>query len=182
MNTGEGIQLHLGAGQIRIPGFINIDFRPLTGTDIVASADNLSMFQDDSVDLVYASNVLEHFPRRDTQRVLREWYRVLKPSGTLRVSVPDFESCIKVYKMTHNLALILAQLVGGQDYPGNTHLMVFDFAYLSTLLSEVGFRCIRKYDWRQTIHKDYDDRSQSYFPHMDKEHGIQMNINVECDK
>jgi hypothetical protein len=60
--------------------------------------------------------------------------------------------------------------------------MVFDFAYLSTLLSEVGFRCIRKWDWRQTIHKDFDDRSQGYYPHLQKDTGILMSLNIEGEK
>lgn len=174
--------LNLGAGDNKIPGFINLDARDLPGLDIVAPADRLDMLQDSSVDLVYASHVLEHFPRRDSQRVLREWYRVLKPGGTLRLSVPDFEACIEVYRETRNLALVLGHLVGGQDYPGNTHYMVFDFIYLSTLLSEVGFRNIRRWDWRKTIHKDYDDRAQGYYPHLDKEAGRLMSLNLEADK
>lgn len=181
MNKGK-IMLNLGVGEReRIPGFTNVDIRPLPNVDIVAPVDNLDMFQDDSVEVVYASHVLEHFPRRDTQRVLREWYRVLKPKGTLRLSVPDFEAVIKAYEMTKNLALVLGHLVGGQDYPGNTHYMVFDFAYLSTLLSEVGFRCIRKWDWKK-LSRYPDDQSRNYFPHKDFDHGILMSLNVECEK
>ena len=41
---------------------------------------------------------------------------------------------------------------------------------------------VRRYDWRQTIHKDYDDHSQAYYPHMDKENGLLMSLNVEADK
>jgi len=44
-----------------------------------------------------------------------------------------------------------------------------------------GFVHIR-YDWRQTIHKDYDDVSPAYIPHMDKEHGILISLNVEAEK
>lgn len=178
----EPLQLHLACGDIFVPGFKHIDIKLLPHVAIQTSVDKLDMFEDNSVDLVYVCHCLEHFPRRDTQRVLREWYRVLKPGGTLRLAVPDFEAVLQVYQMTKNLALLLGHLVGGQDYAGNTHYMVFDFTYLSTLLSEVGFRCIRKYDWRQTIHKDYDDRSQGYYPHMDKENGVLLSLNMEADK
>ena len=60
--------------------------------------------------------------------------------------------------------------------------MVFDFTYLSELLTRVGFKNIRKYNWKDTNHKDYDDFSQAYIPHMDKEHGVLMSLNVEADK
>jgi hypothetical protein len=46
----------------------------------------------------------------------------------------------------------------------------------------VGFKNVHRYDWRQTIHKDYDDFSQAYIPHMDKEHGILISLNVEAEK
>lgn len=174
------MKLHLGCGKVILPGFTNIDVRGENGIDIVGPVDALG-FPGSSVDLIYACHILEHFHRRDTQRVLREWYRVLKPGGTLRVSVPDFEACIKVYDRA-NLALLLGHLVGGQEYEENIHFMVFDFAYLSTLLSEVGFRCIRRWDWRRTEHAHYDDRSQGYYPHMDTEHGTLMSLNVEADK
>ena len=31
-------------------------------------------------------------------------------------------------------------------------------------------------------HPDYDDHSQAYFPHMDKENGIHVSLNLECVK
>jgi predicted SAM-dependent methyltransferase len=166
------MKLHLGCGKVILPGFTNIDVRGevgVNGIDIVGPVDVLG-FPDSSVDLIYACHVLEHL------------HRVLKPEGTLRISIPDFTACVMVYGQTFNLGLLLGHLVGGQEYPENTHYMVFDFIYLSTLLSEVGFRRIRRYDWRNTEHSEIDDRSQGYYPHMDKEHGTLMSLNVEADK
>lgn len=177
------IMLNLGAGQReRTPGFTNIDVRPLPNVDIVASVDKLDMFDDNSVDLIYSAHVLEHFGRNEIESVLIEWHRVLKPGGILRLAVPDFEKVVEVYQKTKDLKLLLGHLVGGQGYPENVHRMVFDFALLSELLTKVGFANIRRYDWQQTIHKDYDDYSQAYWPHMDKKHGMLMSLNVEAEK
>lgn len=178
------IMLNLGAGERerRIPGFTNVDIRTLPNVDIVAAVDKLDMFGDNSVDLIYSAHVLEHFGRNETERVLGEWHRVLKLGGILRLAVPDFEKVVELYLKTKDLKLLLGHLVGGQDYPGNLHRMVFDFELLSELLSGVGFVSIRRYDWRQTIHKDYDDYSQAYWPHLDKEHGTLMSLNVEAEK
>jgi len=41
---------------------------------------------------------------------------------------------------------------------------------------------VRRYDWRQTLHKDHDDHSQAYIPHMDKENGRLISLNVEAEK
>lgn len=182
VNLTNEIKLHLGCGQRYIPGFVHVDTREFPHIDYVASADKLSMFQTGSVALVYCAHILEHFPRHETENVLREWHRVLRPGGILRLAVPDFEKLVEVYHKTGNLSLILGPLVGGQNYPGNTHYMVFDYATLARMLEKVGFRNVRRYDWRQTVHKDYDDFSQAYIPHMDKERGILISLNVEAEK
>jgi hypothetical protein len=46
----------------------------------------------------------------------------------------------------------------------------------------VGAKNTRKYDWRKTEHAAIDDFSQCYYPHMDKENGRLMSLNVECEK
>lgn len=179
----EGILLHIGCGQRYIPTFTHhIDAIKFPHVDIVASADKLGMFADNSVDLIYASHLLEHFGRHDIEKVLQEWYRVLKVGGTLRLAVPDFEKIVEVYQRTKDLEPLLGLLVGGQTYPSNTHRVIFDATYLSKVLSAVGFKNIHRYDWRQMIHKDYDDFSQAYLPYMDKEHGTLMSLNMECQR
>jgi len=176
------MKLHLACGNNYIPGFIHVDIRPNEIVNYVCSVDNLNMFKDNSVELIYASHILEHFGRRSTQRVLFEWRRVLQPGGTLRVSVPDFDQAVKMYLEHHDMEMIQGQLVGGQTYDHNYHHVVFNFNTLKENMEKVGFKDVRRYDWKKTIHKDYDDYSQSYIPHMDKENGINLSLNVECTK
>jgi predicted SAM-dependent methyltransferase len=140
------------------------------------------MFEDNSIDLVYACHLLEHFHRDKTTGVLTEWKRVLRSGGVLRLAVPDFESVAKVYQKNGDVNSILGLVVGRQDYIYNIHYMIFDFISLSTILQEVGFSSVKRYDWRDTIHKDFDDYSQAYIPHMDKENGVLMSLNVEAVK
>ncbi len=175
-------KLHIGCGSKYIPGFIHIDVRQLPHVDYVASAENLDMFDDNSVDLIYSCHMLEHSPRNEVENVLKEWYRVLKPGGIVRIAVPDFEKIAEIYLKTKDLNSLLGLLVGRQDYLENTHYLVFDFKYLSDILTNIGFKNVHRYDWRQTVHKDYDDFSQAYLPHMDKEHGTLMSLNVEAEK
>ena len=46
----------------------------------------------------------------------------------------------------------------------------------------VGFMMLKNIDSKDTIHKDYDDHSQAYFPHMDKENGQLLSLNIEAYK
>lgn len=176
------MKLHLGCGKRHIPGFVHIDAVDYPHVDHVATIDNLSFIQDSSVDLIYNCHVLEHFKRRDVERVLREWHRVLKPGGVLRVSVPDFAKLCEVYQREGRLDLVIGALFGRQDYLYNIHYNVFDFASLAEVLRQSGFTNVRPYDWRETEHAGIDDFSQAYIPHMDKDNGTLISLNVECGK
>lgn len=176
------MKLHLGCGKRHIPGFVHIDAIDYPHVDHVATIDNMSFIGDASVDLIYNCHVLEHFKRRDVGRVLKEWHRILKPGGTLRIAVPDFAQLCEVYRKFDRLDLVIGPLFGRQDYLYNIHYNAFDFSALAQQLQEAGFVNVRRYDWRETEHAAIDDFSQAYIPHMDKENGILVSLNVECDK
>jgi predicted SAM-dependent methyltransferase len=108
--------------------------------------------------------------------------RVLKKGGILRVAVPDIEALIAVYNKTHDLNLILGPLFGRGNYLYNFHYTVFDFKTLSDALMTAGAEKVSKYDWKTTEHSEIDDYSQAYIPHMDKENGILISLNIEAFK
>ncbi len=176
------MKLHLGCGRRHIPGFVHIDVVDFPHIDHQCSVDSLPFLPSGSVDLVYNCHVLEHFKRREVPRVLREWHRVLRPGGVLRTSVPDFAQMCEIYRESSDLGLVIGLLFGRQDYLYNFHYSVFDEATLSEVLLEVGFAEVRRYDWRETGHADIDDYAQAYIPHMDKESGRLMSLNLEAVK
>ena len=175
------VKLHLGCGKRFIPGFTHLDIQQHPHVAIVSSVDRLEMFADGSVDLIYASHLLEHFGRHDTERVLKEWFRVLRPGGVLRLAVPDFERAIEVYRKHGDLEMVKF-LVGGQRDEHDLHRNLFDRRSLEAMLKRVGFKEVREWDWRKTEHANIDDYSQAYIPHMDKEHGILISLNLEAVK
>ena len=95
--VGALVLVNLGCGARWRPGWINIDFL----------GDNINVFQhnllqgvplsDASVDAIYLSHCLEHFAPHDAEVFLHECGRVLKPSGILRVVVPDLEQTARFY-------------------------------------------------------------------------------------
>lgn len=176
------MKLHLGCGKRHIPGFMHIDAIDYPHVDHVSTIDNLSFIAENSVDLIYNCHVLEHFKRRDVPKVLSEWYRVLKPGGTLRTSVPDFDSLCSLYQKNKRIEEVIGPLFGRQDYLYNIHYNVFDCMSLTKALENAGFESIHRYNWRDTEHAHIDDYSQAYFPHMDKESGMLLSLNIECKK
>ncbi|EIC19813.1 hypothetical protein Thi970DRAFT_03416 [Thiorhodovibrio frisius] len=83
--------------------------------------------------------MLESFGRRDFRAVLAEWRRVLKPGGLLRLAVPDFAACAKLYH-ERGLADGLNGLIwGGQRDGMDDHKMIFDEPFLKHELQGLGF-------------------------------------------
>ncbi len=176
------MKLHLGCGRRFIPGYVHVDVVDHPHVDHVSSIDNLSFLPDASVQVIYNCHVLEHFRRRDVARVLLEWRRVLAPGGLLRTAVPDFAALCDVYTRTRDLGLVVGPIFGRQDYLYNIHYNIFDFDSLKAQLEAAGFTSVRRYDWRTTEHSGVDDFSQAYIPHMDKERGVLISLNVECER
>ena len=54
--------------------------------DVRADASDLRMFATEGVDGVFSSHLLEHI--KDTRKVLKEWWRVIKPGGYLVLYLP----------------------------------------------------------------------------------------------
>ena len=180
------IQLHLGCGKCFIPGFVHIDLADFPHIDHKKDIATLPMFEDSSVDLIYSSHTLEYFDRIEVVPVLKEWRRVLNNDGFLRIAVPDFESLSKLYSRKRQLAEVMGPLYGRWPIPGSKkvvyHKTTYDYTDLKHLLEVNGFKNFCRYDWHKTIHKDYDDYSQAYIPHMDKKHGTLISLNVEAQK
>ena len=183
------MKLHIGCGEKFLPGYIHLDARAYPHVDYVTKADDLSMFESNSIEEIYACHILEHFPRVamrfDEQHrggVLVEWHRVLKSNGILRIAVPDFEAIVEEYKHSKNLELIMGLLYGGQNYEYNFHYQTYDFNRLKNLLTQVGFNSVSRYDWHEFLPVGYDDFSRAYIPHMDFENGRLMSLNVIAQK
>lgn len=182
------IKLNLGCWHREIPGWIHIDICDYPHIDYKSSIDDLSMFKDNQVDLIYSSHSFEYFDVKDAPRVLNEWRRVLKPDGVLRLAVPNFDTLVELYDTTKDISKVIGPLFGRMEIISDEknvllfHKTVYNFKSLKKLLSDNGFYDVKKYDWKETIHKNFDDHSQAYFPHMDKENGLLLSLNVEAKK
>ena len=182
------INLNLGCWNRYIPGWIHVDLCDLPHIDYKTSIDNLSMFEDESVDLIYSSHSLEYFDREEVPHVLAEWKRVLKKKGILRLAVPNLDALLKLYSITGEIESILGPLYGRMKIEtgaGNKtlyHKTAYNYESLKELLQLSGFSQIHLYKWQETIHRNYDDHSQAYYPHMDKDNGLLISLNMEATK
>lgn len=182
------LKIHLGCWHRYIPGFVHVDLCSLPHIDHHGSIDSLPFFAEGSADLIYCSHALEYFDRDQARHTLKEWHRVLRPGGILRLAVPDFSALIRVYEQTGDISKILGPLYGKMNIDTTEgpaqlyHKTVYDQTSLSKLLIECDFKEPTLWDWRRTEHSEIDDHSQAYFPHMNKDYGILVSLNLEAQK
>lgn len=112
---------------------------------------------------VYASHVLEHLSRCDMETALRNTYKMMRTGGVFRLIVPDLEIRAKQYlsklgagdphandwfmRTTHlGLERHPSDFIGkiSRFAGGSSHLWMWDFLSIHAILSNVGFRSIRR--------------------------------------
>lgn len=176
------LKLHLGCGKRYLKGWYHIDAINHPNVQMSADVSDLSLFPDACVDEIYASHVLEHINRHKVVLVLKEWTRVLKSGGKLRIAVPNFEAVVDHYNEKRDLSILMGLLYGGQDSELNYHYVTFDFEILKSILSDLGFNNIEQYDYRSFLPHGFDDFSKCFLPHMDENNGKLMSLNVVAVK
>jgi predicted SAM-dependent methyltransferase len=174
------MKLHLGCGSKYLGNdWIHIDILKNENIDIVMDVRKLDFLNNNSIDEIYACHILEHFKKNEVIDILKEWYRVLKPNGILRIAVPDFESIVKLYLTNkYDLSIFQGLIYGGNKNEYDIHYKVYDMKHLSNILSNIGFKNIERYDWKDFLPKNYDDYSRAYIPHMDFENGVLVSLNI----
>lgn len=100
---------------------------------------------DQSFDVVHARHVLEHFGRAEVVDVLREWTRILRVGGELRISVPNAISAMRwLLAMDAGTEPVNPypswQIYGRQDDERDIHKNWFSVRRL-TLLLERSLQC-----------------------------------------
>ena len=148
------MKIEIGGGNSPVEGFEQLECRwgyePLP-------------LEDESVDELYASHVIEHIPWWLSQQAIDDAHRVLKVGGTLEVHTVDFRYLTKQYlnglraddwtARGHNpdldsfLSIASRIFSVGDEDKRNWHRAIFDREYLDRLFSSAGFVDLIRPDW-----------------------------------
>ena len=139
-------RLNIGSGEMKLPGFINIDSCEETKPDLVCDIrKSILPFESATVNKVYCIHNIEHIELCFWPHVFTEFRRVLIDDGLLVLMYPEFEVCVD-YFLNNKVGIRdfwRACLYGRQAYPGDYHVTPVISQELKNHLSHVGFKDIK---------------------------------------
>jgi predicted SAM-dependent methyltransferase len=98
LEKARHLRLQLGCGDDRLPGFVNIDARFTSATDVVADLNEPSCLSPRSVAVCYSNAFFEHLYRASRVSHLRRIHEILEPGGTCcYIGLPYFRNIAKLY-------------------------------------------------------------------------------------
>lgn len=155
------VKLNLGCGSKlykSLEGWINVDIEDKKNIpedveyykcDIT---DMTELFPVNYADEIHAYHVVEHFYKEDIVEILKEWYRILKPGGTIHIEMPDvLKSAMNlVFGMFHGDQNLINRM-GVQGFYGDIergneysfHKWGWTVSSFAPLLEAAGFKDIR---------------------------------------
>ena len=151
-------RLNWGCGPSGEPGWINSDVKEGPGIDIPCDIRNGLPLDTDSIDYAVSIHALPELTYPDLVPALTELRRVIKPSGVLRLSLPDLLKGVEAYKRGDRSYFLIpdqdALTLGGKLavqltwYGYSRTLFTPDFA--EELLLKAGFLSVDHVSFRKT--------------------------------
>jgi len=138
---GDKLIADIGSGPVS-PYFadgesISFDIREEAKADVVCDVRYLPV-PAQTFDIVFSSHTLEHFGWTNVDKVLREWCRILKVGGELRLSVPNIRWSAGRILADNLIKEDYFVLYGEQDYAKNFHAVGFTPNSLKALVESLG--------------------------------------------
>ena len=167
-------RLNFGSAHDRVEGFENVDAMYWDGnTDIMHDMTDFPYpFNDNSIEEIRSVESLEHVSFKLTEKIIKEWYRMLKEGGKLYIQVPDAGKAMEYY-VNHQICSCCAHkprdikdahgkldcplcegkgmihpnrwlytFLGAQKHPFDAHLAIFTEDIMKKHLIMAGFKNI----------------------------------------
>lgn len=107
-------------------------------------------FRENSVDVFYSSHFFEHLFKKDASRLLKEMHSALKDGGLVRIAVPDLAHAVQLYAQGSKQKMLEDYFfVNDLESYLARHKYMYDHELLAALLTEAGYRDIRRCSYRE---------------------------------
>ena len=141
------MKLHIG-GEEKKDGWKILNIQQKNDVDFIGNITDLSQFEDNSIEEIYASHVVEHVAQKDVEKTLKGIHRVLKDNGKFYVSVPDMDLLCKIFidpKAPYNVKFyVMRVMFGGQIDEYDFHYFGWNLEFMKNFLTKAGFKKIER--------------------------------------
>ena len=141
------MKLHIG-GEEKKEGWKILNIQQKPDVDFIGDITDLGQFEDNSIEEIYASHVVEHVAQKKVETTLKGIHRVLKDSGKFYVSVPDMDILCKIYldpKAPPKVKFhTMRMMFGGQIDDFDFHYFGWNFQFMNEFLLKAGFKKIER--------------------------------------
>jgi len=141
------MKLHIGGKEIK-EGWSILNIQKNDGVDFIGDISDLSQFEDNSIDEIYASHVVEHINQKNIKKTLSGIHRVLTTNGKFYISVPDMDVLCRIFiskeAPTKVKFHVMRMMFGGQIDEFDFHYFGWNLQFLKDYLSSAGFKKIEK--------------------------------------
>jgi predicted SAM-dependent methyltransferase len=144
----ENLQVNIGCGPNPLRGWVNVDMARGEGIDVVWDLRRGLPFASGSCSAIFGEHVIEHMPKEDAEKLLRECHRALQKGGVLRISTPDAGRYLRSYvgdgeflrhPSFNEPAETPMERINQMMRESGQHLWVYDAESLLLLLRKAGF-------------------------------------------
>ncbi len=123
--------------------YLNVDIVDLPKVDLAFDITKKFPMDDGVIEEIFSAATLEHLRKPHVDGVLREFFRILKPGGLLRVSTPDIEAIARGLLAGDDLDIVNQHFFGKyksdqtEDY--DLHRWMYPAPAMIRVLQEIGF-------------------------------------------
>jgi predicted SAM-dependent methyltransferase len=153
--------VNIGCGPKSLPGWVNLDAARGESIDVVWDLRRRLPFASESCAAIFGEHVIEHLAKEDSERLVRECYRVLQSGGVLRLSTPDAGRFLRSYSGDGEFlkdprfeqeAETLMDRVNLMMREYGQHLWAYDAESLILLLRKAGFGTAAEQQFEVSAH------------------------------
>jgi predicted SAM-dependent methyltransferase len=168
------MKLYVGARGFKPEGFVTMDISQENTPDIVGDIRDMNMIDDESVEEIVASAVLEHIDWPDGFLAMSEFARVLQVGGRLKIGVPDLGMMARLILSGESIYHIVGMMygLGGRDNRFEQHRYGYTMGMLVDILETLGFG---DFDWWNS---DMPDASNGWAPRNGGNICVSLNVGV----
>lgn len=133
--------LNLGGGNVIFDRWLTADIDPRS--DVYVDVTSVLPFPDESIDVIYCEEVIEHIDRMQGEMMLKECMRILKSEGCLRLTTPSLDWFTQRAKASYENVSEINDI-----FYLHGHRYIYSVALMEVVLSQCGFVNIYQSSYR----------------------------------